>query len=218
MPRFDSCSSHCFGFSALSRSSAAQHSVAGNRNSGMVKFLFQITDDGPRTLSRARSVHSVDEAEEHVATFKRRRADHAPGVGILRLRLCGAMLCGGRPRPRAFELNHGRWPESITQFSSLFDTRQTSPKTDQCLSSEDNMASTAAASTALRHGCESCMSSTTNSPDPYAVSEEHSQSQWHSAGLDRVKSRTPRHASSFLQECSQPAGGAVSRCAPCRSC
>ena len=52
-------------------------------NPGVVELLLQVSHDGARTLSRARSVHSADEAEEHAAAFEGRRADHPPGTGIL---------------------------------------------------------------------------------------------------------------------------------------
>ena len=48
-------------------------------------FKSPMTAAGP--LSRARFVHSVDEAEEHAAAPEGRRTDHAPGSGVLRLRL-----------------------------------------------------------------------------------------------------------------------------------
>ena len=53
---------------------------------GMALVLLQEPDARPRSLPRARSVHSVDEAEEHAALHDGRGADHAPGVGVRRLR------------------------------------------------------------------------------------------------------------------------------------
>ena len=53
---------------------------------GVAELLLQVADDGARPLSRARSVHPVDEAEEHAAALEGRGADHAPGPGVLRLR------------------------------------------------------------------------------------------------------------------------------------
>src|SRR5256886_3353796 len=102
-------------------------------------------------------------------------------------------------------------------FFFFFSSRRRHTRFD-CHWSSDVCSSDLAASTAPHHGCESCVSSTTNSPDPCAGWSERSPSRGHSAGLDRAKSMTPRHVSSSLQECSQPAGGGVSRCAPCRSC
>ncbi len=60
-------------------------SPARHRHSGVAELLLQVADDGPGTLSRARSVHPVDEAEEHPAPSEGRRDDHAPGAGVLRL-------------------------------------------------------------------------------------------------------------------------------------
>src|SRR5205823_9783422 len=56
-------------------------------------------------LPGARSVHSVDETEEHVALDDGRRSDHAPRRGILRLRLAQAHRRGrltghGSMKPR----------------------------------------------------------------------------------------------------------------------
>ena len=70
-------------------------------HSGMAELLLQVAHDRARPLSRARSVHSADEAEEHTAAFEGRRADHAPGAGVLRLRKF--IWCGdgrlARPSP-----------------------------------------------------------------------------------------------------------------------
>ena len=55
------------------------------RHSGMAQLLFQVADVRARALSRARSVHSADEAEEHAALDDGRRPDHAPRRGVLRL-------------------------------------------------------------------------------------------------------------------------------------
>src|SRR5256885_17015127 len=70
---------------ALPRSGAANAGTSPPGNSGMAELLLQVADDCTRTVSRTRSVHSADEVEEHTAPFERRRADHALGVGILRL-------------------------------------------------------------------------------------------------------------------------------------
>src|SRR5258708_38246281 len=51
----------------------------------MSALLLQVADDGAGAVPGARFVHPVDEAEEHAAAFERRRADYAPGAGILRL-------------------------------------------------------------------------------------------------------------------------------------
>ena len=55
------------------------------RHSGMAQLLFQVADVRAGALSRARSVHSVDEAEKHVALDDGRRPDHAPRRRVLRL-------------------------------------------------------------------------------------------------------------------------------------
>src|SRR5262249_44872946 len=54
-------------------------------NSGMAELLFQIADDGCGIVSRARSLHSIHEAEKHFALDDGRRTDHPPWAGILRL-------------------------------------------------------------------------------------------------------------------------------------
>src|SRR5208282_5120387 len=64
---------------------AAHARAAPPRHPGMAKLLLQVADDRARPLSRARSVHPADEAEKHAAPLERRRADHAPGAGVLRL-------------------------------------------------------------------------------------------------------------------------------------
>ena len=48
---------------------------------GVAVVLFQEPDARAGPVSRARSVHSVDEAEEHVAVPERRGADYAPWDG-----------------------------------------------------------------------------------------------------------------------------------------
>src|SRR5579884_3858174 len=58
----------------------------------MAQLLFQIAYDRARALPRARFVYSIDEAQEHAAPPARRRVDHAPGAGVLRLTL-GAEIC-----------------------------------------------------------------------------------------------------------------------------
>ena len=50
-----------------------------------LSFYFKSPMHAPGALSRARSVHSVDEAEEHAAPHPRRTVDHAPGTRVLRL-------------------------------------------------------------------------------------------------------------------------------------
>src|SRR5947207_10382955 len=67
----------------------------------MAQLLFQITDDRTRAVSRARSVYSVHEAEEHTTTCEGRGADHALGSGVLRLKL-GLNLAAISRLPRNF--------------------------------------------------------------------------------------------------------------------
>ena len=72
--------------------------LSGLGRSGMAELLFQVADDGARALSGARSVHPVDEAEEHAAPPARRAAHHPPGAGVLRL--------SGERRPGALHQNY----------------------------------------------------------------------------------------------------------------
>ncbi len=55
------------------------------RHPGVAELLLQVADDRAGALSRARFVHSADEAEEHAAALEGRRTDYASGAGILRL-------------------------------------------------------------------------------------------------------------------------------------
>src|SRR5207253_10998494 len=57
------------------------------RHPGVAELLFQVAHVRAAALSRARPVHSVDEAEEHVTLAEGRRPDHPPRLGILRLRV-----------------------------------------------------------------------------------------------------------------------------------
>ena len=50
-----------------------------------LSFFFKSPHDGAGAVSGARSVHPVDEAEEHAAAHHGRGFDHAPGAGVLRL-------------------------------------------------------------------------------------------------------------------------------------
>src|SRR5262249_13075165 len=85
LPRFDSCSADRAGSGDVHGPGATRRFP---RHSGMAEFLFQVTDDGPGSLSRARPFHSIDEAEEHSALDDGRGTDHAPWAGILRLVRC----------------------------------------------------------------------------------------------------------------------------------
>src|SRR5580700_4624802 len=83
MPRLDSGSAACARSGVVSGSGAAEQAIAGIGNPGVAEFLLQVAHERARALSRARSVYSVDEAEEHATTLEGRRIDHAPGTGIL---------------------------------------------------------------------------------------------------------------------------------------
>ncbi len=79
-----------------------------------LSFYFKSSDDRAGAVSRARSVHPVDEVEEHVAPSARGRTDHPPRAGVLRLRLAGSRPHRGvsslrdsrfwPPKPRAYAL------------------------------------------------------------------------------------------------------------------
>ncbi len=69
-----------------------------------LSFYLKSPQTAAGTLSRARSVHPVDEAEEHAAPHHGRGPDHPPGPRILRLRSShrGGDLRGSRMRrPRS---------------------------------------------------------------------------------------------------------------------
>src|SRR5271167_899547 len=83
MPRFDLGGAHRSGPGAILRSGATGRDA---RDSGMAQLLFQIADVREGTVSRARFVHSADEAQEHVALDDGRGFDHAFGFRVLRLR------------------------------------------------------------------------------------------------------------------------------------
>ena len=55
------------------------------RHSGMALVLLQGAHDRARPVPRARHLHPAHEAQEHAALDARRRPDHAPGPGVLRL-------------------------------------------------------------------------------------------------------------------------------------
>src|SRR5215469_610591 len=86
VPRFDSCGAHCIGPGAVPGPGAAR-GIAGH--SGMAELLFQVANDCARALPGARSVHSVDEVEEHFALANGRDADYTPWAGVLRLNCRG---------------------------------------------------------------------------------------------------------------------------------
>src|SRR3954451_7792529 len=70
---------------ALHGPGATQFRATRTWHPGVAKLLLQIADHAARTLSGARSVHPIDEAEEHAAPLERRRTNHPLGTGVLRL-------------------------------------------------------------------------------------------------------------------------------------
>src|SRR3954463_6356237 len=104
LPRFDPRCADRARPGAFPRSCKALLRTEGTRHTGVAQLLFQIADDGSRAVSRARPVHSVDEAEEHTPSLEGRRTDHAPGTGVLRLAEGGA----GAPA-RAFSRHPHVW-------------------------------------------------------------------------------------------------------------
>src|SRR5207244_3619459 len=82
LPRFDPGGADCARPGALPRPGTARRAT---RHPGVAELLFQVADVRAGALSRARSVHPVDEAEEYVALAARRGLDHPPRRGILRL-------------------------------------------------------------------------------------------------------------------------------------
>src|ERR1700691_1611279 len=87
LPRFDSRRTHRARSNTVHGSGKTERSAARPRHSGVDQLLFQIPNDRAWPLSRARSIHPIDEAEEHSASSARRRVDYAPGAGVLRLRI-----------------------------------------------------------------------------------------------------------------------------------
>jgi len=83
LPRFDPGSADCARPRAVHRPGTASWAA---RNPGVAELLFQVAHVRAAALSRARSVHPVDETEEHVAVDDGRRFDYPPRLGILRLR------------------------------------------------------------------------------------------------------------------------------------
>src|SRR2546430_12114209 len=87
---------HCPRPGAVPGPGAALRRAPRHRNPGVAQFLFQVADDGARTLSGTRPVHSVHEAEEHVAALEEGSADHAPWPGVLRLASHSSSSVGAR--------------------------------------------------------------------------------------------------------------------------
>src|SRR6266446_2358422 len=85
LSRLDPRRAHRTRSHTLPRSRPANAGTTPARHSGMAELLLQVSHDRARAVSRARSVHPTDEAEEYAAAFEGRRTDHALGIGILRL-------------------------------------------------------------------------------------------------------------------------------------
>ena len=72
-------------------------------DSGVAELLSEVAADGKGALSGARSVHPIDEAEEHAAAHYGRGPDYPPGTGVLRLRKAASqasLQAGGWRRGR----------------------------------------------------------------------------------------------------------------------
>src|ERR1035437_4861697 len=96
VPRLYSRRSHRARSRLVPRLGEALFRLARPGNSRVAQLLLQISNDRAGIVSRARSLHSIDEAEKHAAAFKRRGTDHAPGTGVLRL----SMVNGGSNKAR----------------------------------------------------------------------------------------------------------------------
>src|SRR5271169_2494113 len=93
VPRLNFGGTHRSRFGVVPRFGEALSGAARHRYPGVAELLLQVSDDGAWAVSRARSVHPVDEAEEHAAPPHGRRDDHAPGAGVLRLAVEMAADC-----------------------------------------------------------------------------------------------------------------------------
>src|ERR1017187_9583260 len=98
LPRLDSGGPAGAGHRAVPRLGSAFQPVAGNRHSGVDELLLQVSDDRSGALPRARSVHPIDQDEEHAAPPPGRGTDHPPRTGILRLERSGFSVSGQKLR------------------------------------------------------------------------------------------------------------------------
>ena len=98
VPRLDSGGAHRVGPGAVPRSGEAHAGAEIDRDSGVAELLSEVAADGRGALSGARSVHPVDEAEEHAAPHHGRGSDYAPGTGVLRLTAAEGARGPGRCR------------------------------------------------------------------------------------------------------------------------
>jgi hypothetical protein len=82
VPRF-----HTGGADRVGPGAVPRPGTAGGyaRDSRVAELLFQIADDRAAAVSRARSVHSTDEAEEYAALDAGRGLDYPLRAGVLRL-------------------------------------------------------------------------------------------------------------------------------------
>ena len=78
---------------AVPRSRQAHTVAKVDRYPGVAQLLSQVSADPRRPLPRARSVHSVDEAQEHPPPHHGRRSHYAPRARILRLISFGPPRC-----------------------------------------------------------------------------------------------------------------------------
>ena len=77
----------CAGPGAVYGPGQAHAGAAVDRDSGVAELLSEVAAIGAGALSGARSVYSVDEAEEHAAAHYGNGFDYAPGPRLLRLNL-----------------------------------------------------------------------------------------------------------------------------------
>src|SRR6185437_1899605 len=85
LPRLDSGGAYCTGPGAFPGSRAADAGSKVDRDSGMAELLPEVAADRGGTVSGARSVHPVHEAEEHAPPHYGAGFDYPPRVGLLRL-------------------------------------------------------------------------------------------------------------------------------------
>jgi myo-inositol-1-phosphate synthase len=86
LPRLDSGRSDCARSGALPRFGQAHAGSQIPRHSGVVELLPEVSADCEGPLPGARSLHPVDETEEHIAPHYGRGSNHAPWPRVLRLR------------------------------------------------------------------------------------------------------------------------------------
>src|ERR1035437_6477875 len=110
VPRLHPCRADRARPRIISRLGEALFRVARPGHSRVAQLLLQVSDDRSGPVSRARPLHSIDEAQEHSASPQRRGVDHPSGPGILRL----ITWRGGR-RPRQHQLNlRWRWTRVVS--------------------------------------------------------------------------------------------------------